>query len=71
MKSFKKTVSLLLAVMMLAGMFVTLKPETEAKAEAVDFILANMDLNLQEACKALGITVEEYDNAKKHLLMPM
>ncbi|MBR4342614.1 MAG: hypothetical protein IKP88_07905 [Lachnospiraceae bacterium] len=32
MKSFKKTVSLLLAVMMLAGMFVTLKQETEARA---------------------------------------
>ena len=42
---------------------------SEGKAEAVDFILANMGLSLQEACKALGITIEEYDSAKKHLMM--
>ena len=43
--------------------------KAEGKAEAVDFILTNMGLSLQEACKALGITVEEYDNAKKHLML--
>ena len=43
--------------------------KAEGKAEAVDFILTNMGLSLQEACKALGITVEEYERTKNHLVM--
>ena len=41
----------------------------EATIESVELIQANLGLNLQEACKALGITIEEYDSAKKHLMM--
>ena len=36
----------------------------EAKAEAVEMIQLNMGLSLQEACKVIGITVEEYNMAK-------
>lgn len=40
----------------------------EGKAEDVDLICLNMGMSLQEACVALGITVEEYERAKNALL---
>ena len=54
MKSFKKTVSLLLAVMMLAGMFVTLKPETAAKAEGS---VATPTFTLKRVNKGTGVKI--------------
>ena len=43
---------------------VAVKERQEAKAEAVEMIQLNMGLSLQEACRVIGITVEEYNMAK-------
>lgn len=41
---------------------------TEGRAEGVDALMSSTELSLEEACKALNITVEEYTSVRQKLI---